>query len=63
MKKEKNNLNKIADFSHHQGEAWHSIWTLCLCLCVLMKDAINEAEDFHKRADKGALFLVADVEE
>gem|GEM_PF-3927322 len=56
-------MNKIADFSHHQGEAWHSIWTLCLCLCVLMKDAINEAEDFHKRADKGALFLVADVEE
>ena len=33
------------------------------CLFVSKKDAIVEAEDFHKRADKDALFLVADVEQ
>ena len=33
------------------------------CLFVSIKDAMKEAEDFHKRADKDALFLVADVEE
>lgn len=33
------------------------------CLFVSAKDAIVEAEDFHKRADKDALFLVADVEQ
>lgn len=33
------------------------------CQFVSVNDAIKEAEDFHKRADKSALFLVADVEE
>jgi len=33
------------------------------CLFVSVADAIKEAEDFHKRADQSASFLVADVEE
>lgn len=33
------------------------------CRFVSKTDAIKEAEDFHKRADKSALFLVTDVEE
>ena len=93
-------MDKIADFSHHQGNVdWkkasseldlaiirvqygsnvidreykeyvegckkHGIpfGHYAYCLFVSVKDAIQEAEDFHKRADKDALFLVADVEE
>jgi len=95
MKKEKNNLNKIADFSHQQGNVdWKEASTeldlaiirvqygsnvidrkykeyvegckrygipfghYAYCLFVTVKNAIKEAEDFHKRADKGALFLL-----
>jgi len=33
------------------------------CRFVSINDALVEADDFHERADKDALFLVADVEE
>ena len=33
------------------------------CCFISITDAIQEANDFHKRADKAALFFVAGVEE
>lgn len=51
--------NYVAGCKKHNVPFGHYAY----CLFVSVKDAIKEASDFHDRADKDALFLVADVEQ